>query len=485
MESTMISPALAKARTQLLMSGARGAFYGTLALSLVPVARDDIPTAATDGKRFFYNPNWFETLSERQRVGVLVHEILHPLMCHHTRRNGRHHDGWNIAADYAINPGIVSDGFELPAGALIDSQYAGLSSEQIYRIREIERQEQNQESQNKPGEQGDESGEQGSGEQGDDESDKGADDDSGEQGDQGPGADDSGQDGPEGAEGNAGAEGGPEGAEGAAERDNKSGAQDTGQAGNGASEAGKPGKAAPISDPGKCGGIMDAAPDCDPTEIARAESDMQQRFRQAIAVARKANGGTLPGDLARLAGELNQPKLDSRDLLRRFIDRSITKSYAWTRPNRRYLAHGLTLPSLISDRPGHIVAIVDVSGSLWSQAAQAALTSELQGALDSGAADRVTVAYADTEITGHAEYNAGDTIAIEGSGGGGTDFRAPLQWVADNCEDVSAIMYLTDMQTCDYGAAPESPLLWIVYGDPRQAAGYVARAPFGEAVYLD
>jgi len=202
-------------------------------------------------------------------------------------------------------------------------------------------------------------------------------------------------------------------------------------------------------------------------------------------VARKANGGTLPADLARLVGELNSPKIDARDILRRFIDRSIQKSFQWTKPNKRYLSHGLTLPSLVSDRPGHVVALVDVSGSLWSDAAQAALTSELQGALDSGAADQITVVYADTDVTGSAEYFPGDQIEVEAEGGGGTDFAAPLEWVRENCENVAAILYLTDMQTCDFGEEPDAPILWLVCGDPREAQPFVKACPFGEVVYID
>jgi predicted metal-dependent peptidase len=59
------------------------------AMSLVPVIRPDIETAATDGRHFFYNATWFDTLSERERVGVLVHEIRHLIALHHCRRNGR------------------------------------------------------------------------------------------------------------------------------------------------------------------------------------------------------------------------------------------------------------------------------------------------------------------------------------------------------------------------------------------------------------
>jgi len=500
---SQITVALAKARTQLLMSGVSGAFHGALAMSLVPAIRPDIETAATDGKHFFYNATWFDSISERERVGVLVHEIRHLIALHHCRRNGRELSEFNIAADYAINPGIVADGFKLPEGVLIDPQYAGLSAEEIFRLRQVQSQQQAQqesEESKQPESCSDSSGDASQEEGAHDESS----DDSSES-PEGDSSDESGEQSDESSESSEGESNNDQGnasdevGEGEGESSDQDGESDdaNGQgngeqnedssdaSGNGEGESSQANNAAPISDPGACGGIMDAAPTLDAAAMAQAESDIDQRIRQAIAVARKANGGELPGDLARLVGELKAPKLDARDMLRRFIDRSVSKSYAWTRPNKRYLSHGLTLPSLISDRPGHIVALVDVSGSLWSDAAQAALTSELQGALDNGAADQITVVYADTDVTGSAEYFPGDQIEVEAEGGGGTDFALPLQWVADNCENVAAILYLTDMQTCDFGEEPDAPILWLVCGDPREAQPFVKACPFGEVVYID
>ncbi len=39
---------------------------------------------------------------------------------------------WNEAADLAINPILIGNGFTLPAGALIDPAFANLSAEEIY-----------------------------------------------------------------------------------------------------------------------------------------------------------------------------------------------------------------------------------------------------------------------------------------------------------------------------------------------------------------
>lgn len=60
---------------------------------------------------------------------VMTHNcaLLHPF-----RRNGRDPKRWNIAADHAINLELRDCGFKLPAGALMDDQYKGMSAESIY-----------------------------------------------------------------------------------------------------------------------------------------------------------------------------------------------------------------------------------------------------------------------------------------------------------------------------------------------------------------
>ena len=41
--------------------------------------RDDLPfhTAATDGKNIYVDPNYFESLSENDRLFTIAHEIMH------------------------------------------------------------------------------------------------------------------------------------------------------------------------------------------------------------------------------------------------------------------------------------------------------------------------------------------------------------------------------------------------------------------------
>jgi len=91
-----------------------------------------VPTMATDGRRIVYDPAFVNSLQPAELEAVLAHEVLHCALGHHCRRGQRDPRLWNEAADLAINPLLVANGFSLPAGALIDPAFDNLSAEEIY-----------------------------------------------------------------------------------------------------------------------------------------------------------------------------------------------------------------------------------------------------------------------------------------------------------------------------------------------------------------
>src|SRR5471032_1787988 len=119
---------LTRARTQLLLNQP---FFGTLCLRLKLVT-GELPTMATDGRRIVYDPAFVEELTAAELEAVLAHEVLHCALGHHCRRGARDPRLWNEAADLAINPILIANGFSLPAGALIDPAFENLSAEEIY-----------------------------------------------------------------------------------------------------------------------------------------------------------------------------------------------------------------------------------------------------------------------------------------------------------------------------------------------------------------
>ena len=70
-----------------------------------------IPTAATDGKRFYWNPKF---VLKQTKIGLRIicgHEAWHALYMHPQRRGSRLPKLWNIAVDYIVN-GTVMDDFK-------------------------------------------------------------------------------------------------------------------------------------------------------------------------------------------------------------------------------------------------------------------------------------------------------------------------------------------------------------------------------------
>lgn len=121
---------LTKARVRVILEFP---FFASLLLKM-KTSEQNVGTACTNGVELKVDPNYFTSLTEDERVGLLAHEVMHPALNHHTRRNGRHPKLWNYACDYVINPILVDFGVTLPKGGLLDRRFDGMSADAIYDI---------------------------------------------------------------------------------------------------------------------------------------------------------------------------------------------------------------------------------------------------------------------------------------------------------------------------------------------------------------
>jgi predicted metal-dependent peptidase len=122
---------LVTARIGLLL---RAPFFGNLATRMNLINADDwCPTAATDGRRFYYNSEFVNSLPLKQLEFLVGHEVLHAVYDHMGRRGSRDPKLWNIADDYCVNWDLVEQrvGDKIPV-ALYDSKYKGMSAEEVY-----------------------------------------------------------------------------------------------------------------------------------------------------------------------------------------------------------------------------------------------------------------------------------------------------------------------------------------------------------------
>jgi len=122
---------LITARIALLL---KAPFFGSLATRLQLVNADEwCATAATDGRKFYYNSEFVNKLPQKQLEFLVGHEVLHVVYDHMGRRGNRDARLYNVAADYCVNADLKSQriGEFIPVG-LYDKKFEGWSSEEVY-----------------------------------------------------------------------------------------------------------------------------------------------------------------------------------------------------------------------------------------------------------------------------------------------------------------------------------------------------------------
>jgi predicted metal-dependent peptidase len=124
---------LTTARVGLLL---KAPFFGNMATRMQLVdASDWCPTAATNGRTFFYNKKFIEKLSVKKLEFLFGHEILHCVFDHFGRLGSRDPKIANIAQDFAVNQILVDEriGDKITEVQIcLDNKYRGMAWEEIY-----------------------------------------------------------------------------------------------------------------------------------------------------------------------------------------------------------------------------------------------------------------------------------------------------------------------------------------------------------------
>ena len=129
---------IVSSRVRLLI---RHPFFGTLATRLKMVEAEWCPTAATDGRHFYYSSDFFRTLTPEEIDFVVGHEVMH-CVYEHCGEFGRLMDKkeedrdmklWNLAADYKVNQACMESNIgQMPKNAVHDRKFYKSYTEEIY-----------------------------------------------------------------------------------------------------------------------------------------------------------------------------------------------------------------------------------------------------------------------------------------------------------------------------------------------------------------
>ena len=109
-------------------------FFGNLAMRLKLENADSwCETAATDGRKFYYNTQFVNSMDVGNMMFLFCHELLHAAYEHVGRLGDRDRQISNIAMDYAVNADLIRHGLGTKINpCLYDKKYEGWSWEQIY-----------------------------------------------------------------------------------------------------------------------------------------------------------------------------------------------------------------------------------------------------------------------------------------------------------------------------------------------------------------
>ena len=126
---------LTTARIGLLL---KQPFFGNMATRMQMIdASEWCPTAATNGRNFYYNKDFVNKLSVKKLEFLFAHEICHCVFDHFGRVGSRDRQLSNIAQDFAVNQILVDEriGDKITEVKICyDSKYRGMAWEEIYDI---------------------------------------------------------------------------------------------------------------------------------------------------------------------------------------------------------------------------------------------------------------------------------------------------------------------------------------------------------------
>ena len=218
----------------------------------------------------------------------------------------------------------------------------------------------------------------------------------------------------------------------------------------------------------------DGAQELTQEEVKELEREVDQALRQGQFNAQKIAGkGT--GGMPRELGDLLEPQVDWREVLREFVNSTCNAKDAssWRRLNRRYLSMDMYMPSLIGERVGHVVFAGDTSASIQEELR--IFISEMQSILDTVNPEKVDVFYWDCEIASHETYDAATLSTLsqvtQPKGGGGTDPTCVMRHLNENNIKPDCIIMFTDGYIYDWGNEWNVPILWVVVGDATAPVG--------------
>jgi predicted metal-dependent peptidase len=468
-------------------------FIGSMTMGIIYEPISIIDTACITGPELFYNPDWVAILNVRQAEGLWAHEVYHVGMCHHLRFDPltMEVELWQLATDFAINDLLLKDGLVLPPGGCFGvPKFEGWAAERIYRFL---LQQQKQSGQNMqdfikdlmengiPGEMPapqisqpapDQKGQQKATGKGASQKGKGASQKPGKTtNEKGPASSTGSKPTPQTREKNAKPDGQSGIDKGGKGKDPQK--QDKSAGGHDVSDK----KISPkmfdnlskVRGVTGIGGVVEPLND-EGEQLSEPDKTAMEKQMQVKVMMNSEIGTTTWGSLPGFAKDVikdvkGDAQRDYRDELRDIMVEVTKDDYSWSKPNRRYIAQGIYLPSIGSEEKGTLVLAFDSSGSVGRNEKKV-YAAEVTGILEDFPQLKLYCIYADTGVrhTEEFDYGEGLPISLDFRGGGGTSFHDTFKHIEKEGLEPKLLMYFTDLCVNEGGYPkyePDYPVIWM------------------------
>ena len=209
-------------------------------------------------------------------------------------------------------------------------------------------------------------------------------------------------------------------------------------------------------------------------ELAR---DIDEAIRQGALVAGKVGNGA-----DRELTELLKPQIDWRKVLRDFVTDTCKGNdfSTWQRPNRRFIASDIYMPTGITERVEGIAVGGDMSGSIGDHE-QAVILTEVKSITDTVKPSWLRMLYWDTEVVGDEKYEMHELDNFVKStkpvGGGGTDPSCVPEYLTTHKITPQCVIMITDGYVGSWGNWSH-PVLWVIIDNDN------AHPPVGKYIHV-
>ncbi len=188
----------------------------------------------------------------------------------------------------------------------------------------------------------------------------------------------------------------------------------------------------------------------------------------------KLQSGELPESIERFFNIEGFAKLDWREELREAIAPYFRDDYVMMPPSKKLLYEGIYLPSSISET-FRLVVVIDSSGSVDKEMLDTFL-SEVNFIMEHTQNYVIDLLVCDDRIHFHNTFYSGESLEVELKGGGGTDFRPVFNYIQEQMDTISLLLYFTDLEGFFPTEEPSFSVKWV---SPKEK-----EFPFGEIIVL-